>query len=58
MIEYRKIDLYRMIKDNGSVTIDVVPYDTKLENYEMTYDNYDEALAEINGLSIENEIYF
>ena len=58
MIEYRKIDLYRMIKDNGSVTIDVVPYDTKLENYEMTYDNYDEALADINGLSIENEIYF
>lgn len=58
MTEYRKIDLYRMIKDNGSVTIDVVPYDTKLEHYEMTYDNYDEALAEINGLSIENEIYF
>tara|TARA_B110000977_G_scaffold201178_1_gene294574 strand:- start:13319 stop:13495 length:177 start_codon:yes stop_codon:yes gene_type:complete len=58
MTEYRKIDLYRMIKDNGSVTIDVVPYDTKLENYEMTYDNYDEALADINGLSIENEIYF
>lgn len=58
MTEYRKIDLYRMIKDNGSVTIDVVPYDTRLEHYEMTYDNYDEALAEINGLSIENEIYF
>ena len=58
MTEYRKIDLYRMIKDNGSVSIDVVPYDTKLENYEMTYDNYDEALADINGLEIENEIYF
>ena len=58
MTEYRKIDLYRMIKDNGSVTIDVVPYDTKLEHYEMTYDNYDEALAEINGLEIEHEIYF
>jgi|TARA_R110002072_G_scaffold30378_3_gene94922 hypothetical protein len=58
MTEYRKIDLYRMIKDNGSVTIDVVPYDTRLEHYEMTYDNYDEALAEINGLEIENEIYF
>ena len=58
MTEYRKIDLYRMIKDNGSVTIDVVPYDTKLEHYEMTYDNYDEALADINGLEVENEIYF
>ena len=58
MTEYRKIDLYRMIKDNGSVTIDVVPYDTKLEHYEMTYNNYDEALAEIYGLEIENEIYF
>ena len=58
MTEYRKIDLYRMIKDNGSVTIDVVPYDTKLEHYEITYDNYDEALADITGLEIENEIYF
>jgi hypothetical protein len=58
MTEYRKIDLYRMIKDNGSVTIDVVPYDTKLEHYEITYDNYDEALADITGLQIENEIYF
>ncbi len=58
MTTYREADLYRMIKDNGSVTIDVVPYDTKLEHYEMIYDNYDEALADINGLSIENEIYF
>tara|TARA_R110002126_G_scaffold188819_1_gene337175 strand:+ start:42 stop:218 length:177 start_codon:yes stop_codon:yes gene_type:complete len=58
MTEYRKIDLYRMIKDNGSVTIDVVPYDTKLEHYEITYDNYDEGLADITGLQIENEIYF
>tara|TARA_R110001632_G_scaffold118080_1_gene230353 strand:+ start:573 stop:749 length:177 start_codon:yes stop_codon:yes gene_type:complete len=58
MTEYRKIDLYRMIRDNGSVTIDVVPYDTKLEHYEITYDNYDEALADITGLQIENEIYF
>ena len=58
MTEYRKIDLYRMIKDNGSVTIDVVPYDTKLKHYEITYDNYDEALADITGLEVENEIYF
>ena len=59
MTEYRKIDLYRMIKDNGSVTIDVVPHDE--ENNlarEITYTNYDEALADINGLEVENEIYF
>ena len=59
MTEYRKIDLYRMIKDNGSVTIDVVPYDEE-NNFarEITYTNYDEALADINGLEVENEIYF
>ncbi len=59
MTEYRKIDLYRMIKDNGSVTIDVIPYDDK-NNFarEITYTNYDEALADINGLEVENEIYF
>lgn len=58
MIEYRKIDLYRMIKDNGSVTIDVVPRADGEWSREITYTNYDEALADIAGLEYENEIYF
>ena len=58
MTEYRKIDLYRMIKDNGSVTIDIVPYAFAEDATEKTYTNYEEALSDINGLEIENEIYF
>lgn len=58
MTEYRKIDLYRAITDNGSVTIDVVPRVNGEWNREITYTNYDEALADITGLEYENEIYF
>ena len=57
MTEYRKIDLHRMIKETGSVTIDIVPFDGS-EPTEETFTNYDEALAEIQGYSYENEVYF
>lgn len=58
MTEYRKIDLYRAITDNGSVTVDVVPFVNGEWSREITYTNYDEALADITGLEYENEIYF
>ena len=57
MTEYRKIDLHRMIKETGSVTIDIVPNDNS-EPTEKTFTNYDEALAEIESYSHENEVYF
>ena len=57
MNEYRKIDLYRAIKDNGSIEIDVMPHDggKPMTKY---FTNYDEAVSEITGLEYENEIYF
>jgi hypothetical protein len=59
MTEYRKIDLYRSITDNGSVEVTVVPNDEENELIrDITYTNYDEALADITGLEYENEIYF
>tara|TARA_B110000879_G_C11080982_1_gene474794 strand:- start:286 stop:498 length:213 start_codon:yes stop_codon:yes gene_type:complete len=59
MNEYRKIDLYRAIKDNGSVNITVVPHNEENNlTREIEYTNYDEALADITGLEYENEIYF
>lgn len=57
MTEWRKLDLYKMIKGNGSVTIDVVPHDGA-EPTVKTFTNYDEALSEISGLEYENDIYF
>tara|TARA_R110002020_G_scaffold54546_4_gene152018 strand:+ start:987 stop:1160 length:174 start_codon:yes stop_codon:yes gene_type:complete len=57
MTEQRKIDLHRMIKELGSVTINIVPFDGS-EPTEETFTNYDEALAEIQGYSYENEVYF
>jgi len=59
MTEYRKIDLYKAITENGSVEITVVPNDEENELVrEITFTNYDEALADITGLEYENEIYF
>jgi hypothetical protein len=59
MTEYAKINLFRAITDNGSVEITVVPNDEANELIrEITYTNYDEALADIEGLEYENEIYF
>jgi len=59
MTEYTKINLFRAITDNGSVAITVVPNDYENELVrEITYTNYDEALADITGLEYENEIYF
>jgi len=59
MTEYTKINLFRAITDNGSVEITVVPNDEANELIrEITYTNYDEALADITGLEYENEIYF
>ena len=55
--EYRKIDLHRMIKENGSVTINIVPHNGG-QPTEKTFTNYDEALSEIEGYSVENEVYF
>ena len=46
-----------MIKESGSVTIDIVPFDGS-ESTEITFTNYDEALSEIEGYSVENEVYF
>ena len=57
MTTYREADLYRMIKRNGSVEIDIVPNNGG-EPTVRTFTNYDEALADINGLEVENEIYF
>jgi hypothetical protein len=57
MTEYRKVALYKRIKDNGSVDVDVVPHNGA-EPTEKTFTNYDEALSEIEGLEYENEIYF
>jgi hypothetical protein len=59
MTEYTKINLFRAITDNGSVEVTVVPNDEANELIrEITYTNYDEALADITGLEYENEIYF
>lgn len=59
MTEYGKINLFRAITDNGSVEVTVVPNDEANELIrEITYTNYDEALADITGLEYENEIYF
>lgn len=59
MTEYGKINLFRAITDNGSVEITVVPNDEANELIrEITYTNYDEALADITGLEYDNEIYF
>jgi biotin synthase-related radical SAM superfamily protein len=59
MTEYTKINLFRAITDNGSVEITVVPNDEANELIrEITYTNYEEALADITGLEYENEIYF
>tara|TARA_R110000744_G_scaffold363929_1_gene472371 strand:+ start:298 stop:471 length:174 start_codon:yes stop_codon:yes gene_type:complete len=57
MTEWRKLDLYKMLKGNCSVTIDIVPHDGA-EPTEKTFTDYDEALSEISGLEYENEIYF
>ena len=59
MTEYTKINLFRAITDNGSVEVTVVPNDEANELIrEITYTNYEEALADITGLEYENEIYF
>ena len=59
MTEYTKINLFRAITDNGSVEITVVPYDeANIFIREITYTNYEEALADITGLEYENAIYF
>lgn len=57
MNEYAKIELYRMLKINGDVEIDIVPHDGG-EPTVKKFTNYDEALSEIEGLMYENEIYF
>ena len=57
MTEYKKIILYKMLKINGNVEIDIVPHDGS-EPTVKTFTNYDEALSEIEGLEYENEIYF
>ena len=57
MNEYTKIELYRMLKINGDVEIDIVPHDGG-EPTVKKFTNYDEALSEIEGLMYENEIYF
>tara|TARA_R110000796_G_C14217520_1_gene394131 strand:+ start:59 stop:265 length:207 start_codon:yes stop_codon:yes gene_type:complete len=57
MNTYKDVELYKIIKDNGSVTIDIVPFDGG-EPTEKTFTNYDEAVSEITGLEYENEIYF
>ena len=57
MDSYKDIELYRMIKDNGSVEITIVPHDGG-EPTERIFTHYEEAVSEINGLEYENEIYF
>jgi hypothetical protein len=57
MDTYKDVELYRMIKDNGSVEITIVPHDGG-EPTEKTFKNYDEAVSEITGLEYENEVYF
>ena len=59
MTEYRKIDLYKAITDNGSVEITVVPNDEENELVrEITFTNYFEALSEIIDLEYGNTVYF
>tara|TARA_R100001463_G_scaffold16186_5_gene42096 strand:+ start:310 stop:483 length:174 start_codon:yes stop_codon:yes gene_type:complete len=57
MTEYRKIDLHRMIKETGYVTIKIVPFDGSKPTEEI-FTNYDEALTEIQVYSYYNEVYF
>lgn len=57
MTEYRKIDLYRAIKDTGSVTLTVVPHNGN-DSYDLVFKNYEWALQEIKDLNYENDTYF
>lgn len=54
--EHRKMDLYRMMKDLGKVSVDIVDEDGNCT--EKIFTNYDEAIQEIESLSMFNEVYF
>jgi hypothetical protein len=48
---------YRMMKDNGSVTVTAVNFDTD-EAVDHTFDHYEQGKADIEGLEYDNEVYF
>ena len=56
MDEYKKIDLARMFEKSNSVTITIV--NDENESFDKIYTNLDECLQDIEGYSIENEVYF
>lgn len=49
--------VYRTIRDNGDIEVTAVNHETG-EAKDYTFTNYDEAIAEIQGLEYENEVYF
>ena len=57
MTTYREQDLWRIFKEQGNVTIDVVPNNGD-EPYNITLHHFEQAKADIQGLENENEVYF
>ena len=57
MDEQNKMRLYRAFENNGGVILDVVPHNGS-DPYTVTVMNYEEALRDIEGLMVENEVYF
>ena len=57
MNTYREQDLWMIFKERGNVTVDVVPHNGD-DAYTVTFNHFEEAKADIEGLSNENEVYF
>ena len=57
MDEQKKIALFKAIEVNGSVCLDIVPHDGS-ESYSVEVNHFEQAVADIDGLMNENEVYF
>ena len=56
MNPYKEIELARMIKDAGRVTITIVGYEDM--TFDETFDNFEEAKAAIEHYEQMAEVYF
>ncbi len=57
MNTYKEQELWMIFKEQGNVTVDIVPFDGS-EPTNITFYNFEEAKAEIQGYEIANEVYF
>jgi hypothetical protein len=60
MTEFKKLELRSIIEEQGFVEVTVVPYPNNEDekSHEVEFSSYEEALAEIEILENENEVFF